>query len=146
MSKRFTLAEARGLLPYVGRLMREAVDLKSRYQDAEQVIQAFGSQIMLMGGMDVDRTRILEARKQRETSAEKLKECLETIQATGCLVKDLDSGLLDFPTLFRGQEVYLCWKLGEHDIGHWHGVQEGFAGRKPIDDDFVSHHEGDRTN
>jgi len=143
MSKRFNLAQARDLLPYVGRLMREAVDLKARYQEAEQVIQGFSSQIMLMGGMDVDRSRVIEARGARERSAKKLKECLEAVQATGCLVKDLDSGLVDFPTLFRGQEVYLCWKLGERDIGHWHGVEEGFAGRKPIDQDFLEHHQGD---
>ena len=143
MPKRFSLAQARDLLPYVGRLMREAVDLKARYQEAEQVIQGFSSQIMLMGGMDVDRSRVIEARSTREHSAKKLKECLEAVQATGCLVKDLDTGLVDFPTLFRGQEVYLCWKLGERDIGHWHGVEEGFAGRKPIDQDFLEHHQGD---
>jgi hypothetical protein len=146
MPKRFNLPEARDLLPFVGRLMREAVDLKSQYQQAEQVIQAFGTQIMLMGGMDVDRSRILEARSAREDSSKKLKECLEAIQATGCLVKDLDTGLVDFPTLFHGEEVYLCWKLGERDISHWHGVDEGFAGRKPIDQDFLEHHQGDRTN
>jgi hypothetical protein len=146
MPKRFNLTEARDLLPYVGGLMREAVTLKSRYQQAEQMIQAFGTQVMLMGGMDVDRSSIRDARARREHSAEKLKECLESIQATGCLVKDLDTGLLDFPTLLRGEEVYLCWKLGESDIDHWHGVHEGFAGRKPIDQDFLEHHEGDRAN
>ena len=144
MPTRFNLPEARDLLPFVGRLMREAVDLKSQYEQAEQVIQAFGTQIMLMGGMDVDRSRVLEARSAREHSSKKLKECLEAIQATGCLVKDLDIGLVDFPTLFRGVEVYLCWKLGESGIAFWHGVDEGFRGRKTIDQDFLDHHRGDR--
>ncbi len=144
MPKRFTLSEARDLLPYVGRLIREAVSLKQEYAQAERAIQAFSGQITLMGGMIVDRARIHEARTQRERSAEALKQAIEKIQESGCLIKDLDVGLLDFPTLFRGQEVYLCWKMGESDIQFWHGVHEGFAGRKPIDQDFLDHHEGDR--
>jgi len=61
------------------------------------------------------------------------------LQDLGCLVKDLDTGLVDFPALFRGQEVYLCWKLGEPSIEFWHGVDEGFRGRKAIDSDFRDH-------
>jgi hypothetical protein len=56
------------------------------------------------------------------------------------VVKDLDTGLLDFPTLYQGREVYLCWRLGESQINYWHGVDEGFAGRKAIDDDFLANH------
>jgi len=49
-------------------------------------------------------------------------------------VKDLDIGLLDFPCQVEGEVILLCWKRGEEKITHWHGVAEGFAGRKPIDD------------
>jgi hypothetical protein len=49
-------------------------------------------------------------------------------------VKDLDIGLLDFPCRVNGEIILLCWKLGEEGITHWHGVEEGFAGRKPIDE------------
>ena len=145
MPKRFTLSEARDLLPYVGRLIREAVSLKSEYEKAERTIQAFSGQITLMGGMVVDRSRILDAKSQRERAAESLKKAIESIHESGCVIKDLDIGLLDFPTLFRGEEVYLCWKLGEADIRFWHGVHEGFAGRKPIDQDFLDNHAGDRA-
>ena len=62
------------------------------------------------------------------------------------LVKDLDSGLIDFPTLFRGDEVYLCWKLGESGIGFWHKIEDGFPGRKPIDQDFKDNHRGEIPN
>jgi hypothetical protein len=68
---------------------------------------------------------------------------MDSIQEIGCLVKDLDIGLLDFPTLYRGREVYLCWRLGEQRIEHWHGVDEGFRGRKPVDDDFRENHRGE---
>ncbi len=56
-------------------------------------------------------------------------------------MKDLDIGLVDFPTLFQGEEVYLCWKLGEAGIRFWHGIDEGFRGRKPIDAEFLEHHQ-----
>jgi hypothetical protein len=60
-------------------------------------------------------------------------EAVNKIQETGCVVKDLDTGLIDFPSLLDGQEVYLCWKVGEDRIEYWHGLHEGFAGRKPLD-------------
>jgi hypothetical protein len=144
MNRRFTLAEAKGLLPTVGRLLREAVALKGELEQAERQMQALAGQITLMGGMVVDRSRVRNAREQRDKSAAQLREALEGVQETGCVVKDLDMGLIDFPTLYRGREVYLCWKLGEGTIEFWHGVEEGFAGRKPIDQDFLDHHEGER--
>jgi hypothetical protein len=59
------------------------------------------------------------------------------IEALGCVIKDLDLGLLDFLASRGREQVYLCWRLGEPDIRHWHGLQEGFAGRKPLGDDPV---------
>jgi hypothetical protein len=59
-------------------------------------------------------------------------------------VKDLELGLLDFPTLYRGKEVCLCWRLGEPEIAFWHEVDEGYKGRKPIDQAFLENHRGDR--
>ena len=52
---------------------------------------------------------------------------------TGCIIKDLDVGLLDFPSVIDNEEVYLCWKLGEDRIRFYHRQDEGFAGRKPLD-------------
>jgi len=143
MSKRFSLAEARDLIPYVGGLLREAVKLKSEYQKVERAIHALSGQITLMGGMSVDRSRFTEYKAQRERCAGELRQAIDRINELGCLVKDLDTGLIDFPTTFRGEEVYPCWRLGETDIDYWHGVDEGFAGRKRIDQDFLEHHAGD---
>lgn len=144
MPKRFTHAEAQRLLPEVGRLLRDALDAKGEYQEAEKAIREQSERVMLMGGVIVDRERALTARSRRDASAAMLKSAIESVQDTGCLIKDLDIGLVDFPTLFKGVEVYLCWKLGEPGIAFWHGVDEGFRGRKPIDQDFLDHHEGDR--
>jgi hypothetical protein len=143
MARRFTHAEAESFLPDLDRLLRSAIDLKSEYDEAEQEIQSFQERVMMMGGVVVDRDRVLEARRQRDSIAAKLRAAIEEVQEIGCLIKDLDIGLVDFPTVFRGSEVYLCWKLGEPAIEYWHGVDEGYRGRKPIDQDFLDHHEGD---
>jgi hypothetical protein len=143
MPKRFTLTQAQSLIPRVDRLLREAIALKSGFVQSERALGSFRERIMLMGGMTVDRDQLLQAKNRRESDAERLRNAVGQLQDLGCLVKDLDTGLVDFPTLFRGQEVYLCWKLGEPSIEFWHGVDEGFRGRKAIDRDFRDHLEGD---
>ena len=65
--------------------------------------------------------------------ADVMKTNLEKILSTGCLIKDLDIGLLDFPAIVNNEEVYLCWKLGEDRIRSYHKQDEGYAGRKPLD-------------
>ena len=87
-----------------------------------------------------------KTRNRRDAARPKLRAAIEKFQESGCLVKDLEKGLVDFPTLFRGEEVYLCWKLGEAYIEFWHGTHEGFRGRKAIDQDFLDHHRGDRAH
>jgi hypothetical protein len=145
MPRYFTIEEARAALPAVGRAIRDAVHAKVRYLEAEKVLQNLSQRILMMGGITVD-TAVAEAWKsQHDTNRQTLKACLERIESMGVLVKDIDIGLVDFPTLFRGEEVYLCWRMDEDDIDHWHGVNEGFAGRKPIDRNFVDHHRGDST-
>ncbi len=143
MPRRFTFAEAQSLIPALDQLLRSAVALKAEYQESERAVQSFAEHVMMMGGVAVDRARVLEARKGREELAAGLRNAIERILEFGCQLKDLDTGLIDFPTLFRGDEVCLCWKLGEPSIQFWHGVQEGFRGRRPIDRDFLDHHEGD---
>jgi hypothetical protein len=145
MPKRFTHAEAQSLIPQVGDLLRDAVAAKTEYQEAESVIQQFTERVMMMGGVTVDRDRAVDARSRRDSAATALRAAIEQVQETGCVLKDLDIGLVDFPTLLRGVEVYLCWKLGEPAIEYWHGVEEGFRGRKAIDQDFLDHHTGDRA-
>ena len=65
---------------------------------------------------------------------EKLDALIHKIQDLGVLIKDINTGLLDFPALREGREVYLCWKHGEGEIAFWHEVEAGFAGRRPIRD------------
>ena len=145
MAKRFTLAEAQALIPRVDRLLRTALERKTTYEETEQEIHSFQQRVMMMGGVAVDRDRALDSRGRRDRAAAELRAAIEEVQEIGCVIKDLDIGLIDFPTTYRGTEVYLCWKLGESGIEYWHGVDEGFRGRKPIDQDFLDNHEGDRA-
>jgi len=64
---------------------------------------------------------------------ERLDAFVRQVQDTGALFKDINLGLLDFPALKDGREVYLCWKYGEDDIAFWHEIEAGYAGRKPIE-------------
>ena len=146
MGRRFTLAEAQSLIPQVDTLLREAVALKADFQEAEQKLEAFSQRVTLMGGVLIDREKVIDARNRRDETGAKLRAAIEQVQEVGCVVKDLDIGLIDFPTLLRGVEVYLCWKLGEPAIAFWHGVDEGFRGRKAIDRDFLENHRGDRAH
>jgi len=59
---------------------------------------------------------------------------VERVQSYGCQLKDMEMGLIDFPAIRDGREVYLCWKLGEEQIGYWHDVEAGYAGRQPLED------------
>ena len=145
MPRYFTLAEARQCLPAVGSAIREGIAARKTLESAEEDHRARRERIMFSGGMSVDAEAAFDTRKKRESSAEKLQHMLRIFDEIGCVVKDLEIGLIDFPTLYRGREVYLCWKLDEPDIGFWHAVEDGFAGRKPIDRDFLRECGGDES-
>lgn len=146
MPKYFTHDEAERLLPTVERLIREALFLKAEFQESDEILRTATRDIMMRGGMTMDRERLLQVRQRRDSSVTRLQTALEAIQELGVQVKDLDIGLLDFPTLYQGHEVCLCWRLGESRIEFWHGMEEGFRGRKPIDAEFLSNHTGDPSN
>jgi hypothetical protein len=146
MAKFFSLRQAESLIPEVEAAIREAIALKQQYATAEIEVQERARRITMSGGVSVNLSEMIELKSRRDQSAGRLKAAVANIHGFGCLVKDLDIGLIDFPTLLRGEEVYLCWKLGETAIEFWHGVQEGFRGRKKIDQDFLDHHQGELPN
>ncbi len=146
MPKYFTLAESERLLPEVERALRDALFHKSEYQKADREMDSSLQKIRTAGGAHLDRDAFLSKRSRRDASATALKDALERVERTGALVKDLDIGLIDFLSLYRGREVCLCWKLGEDAIRFWHGTEEGFAGRKPVDEEFRRSHRGGETS
>jgi hypothetical protein len=143
MPRYFTLQQATALLPGVRRDITQAVHLKQEYDKSETAMRDMARKVQMTGGSIVNRDQWLGHRSRRDALAMRLREIIESIHEAGCQIKDLDSGLLDFPTLYRGQEVLLCWRLGESAIEYWHGLEDGFRGRKPIDDDFLANHKGD---
>jgi hypothetical protein len=145
MPRYFTLQEAERALPKVEQALRDALFHKAEYQAADQDLKSAMQKIQLAGGSRVSPGPILALRAKRDTSAAALKDAFERIEQLGAQVKDLDIGLIDFLTVYDGREVYLCWKFGEDRIEYWHGIEEGFRGRKLIDQDFIDNHEGDLT-
>jgi hypothetical protein len=130
----FTLEEAQWLLPVLQGLLKTAMDGKATIESVEAELTAVNHRIFLSGGLFPDIFHLAARRGAREKAVQAVKDAIAEIDAMGVQVKDLDMGLLDFPCRVNGEIVLLCWKLGESEITHWHGVEEGFRGRKPIND------------
>jgi hypothetical protein len=129
----FTLDEAQSLLPVLESLLKTAIKAKQIIEEADAELQALHHRIFLNGGMFLDIVPLARRRAERAKAEQRAKDAIAEIDSIGVQVKDLSIGLLDFPCEVEGQTILLCWKLGEPAITHWHGLQEGFAGRKPID-------------
>lgn len=127
----FTVAEANAALEELRPVAEEMVARRSELVDAQGRRASLGAQVVTNGG-DLTPSDFAEADEELEHAASALARCVERIQAEGVLVKDLDQGLLDFPALRAGEEILFCWRVGEDEIEYWHGIEEGFAGRKPL--------------
>jgi hypothetical protein len=114
-------------------LLRTAINAKKVVDEADAEQQALQHRVFLNGGMFLDIVPLARRKAERAKAEQRIKDALAEIDSIGVQVKDLNIGLLDFPCEVEGQIILLCWKLGEKAITHWHGLQEGFAGRKPID-------------
>jgi hypothetical protein len=133
-SRTFTLEEAQSLLAVLESLLRTAIDSKKVIEGFEGEMQSLSHRIFVNGGTHVDVVSLARRKAERVKAEQRAKDALAEIDSIGVQVKDLDIGLLDFPCEVEGQIVLLCWKLGESGITHWHGTDEGFAGRKSIDE------------
>lgn len=133
----FTFEEAQTLLPVLESLLRTAISGKKLLEEVNEEFQQLKQRIFVNGGTAVNVLHYAKRRAEAEKTTQKIKDALAEIDAIGVQVKDIDIGLLDFPCEVDGAIVLLCWKLGETSITHWHGVSEGFAGRKPIDERIV---------
>jgi len=139
----FTLDEAQALLPVLESLLRTAMNAKKLIEQVEAEQQAIAHRIFLNGGTYLDVVPLARRKAERMKAEQRAKDALAEIDSIGVQVKDLEIGLLDFPCQVEGSILLLCWKLGEKSITHWHGTEEGFAGRKPIDERITR---GRKTN
>lgn len=130
----FTLAQAQQLLPVLERLLRTSMQAKEEMETIDGEFHQLSNRIFALGGMQPNLPQWARRKAERHQAEQRIKDSLSEISAAGVQVKDLDIGLLDFPCMIDGRIILLCWKMGEPAIAHWHSVEEGFAGRKPIDE------------
>ena len=134
--KHFSLEEANRLLPRLGPILERLIALRREMGEKQHRIEELRAHVRGNGATAEGRAFAM-LKEELEAMARELRQGIEEIQGFGCLIKDLDVGLIDFPAMRRGQEVLLCWKLGEEGIAFWHGVEEGFSGRRPLGDEFA---------
>jgi len=127
----FTPSEANELLAEVRPLAESLVEHRNGMRLAAERRARLTARIAGNGG-DLDPQEPGELDEQFERESQAVARAVEGLQRLGLLVKDLDRGLVDFPALHNGEEVLLCWQVGEDEVAYWHGVDEGFAGRKPL--------------
>jgi hypothetical protein len=131
--KLFSLTEAERTRRELEPVLIEAMECRKKLSGLDAELSAVAARIMMMGGILVPHDKLSLVRMEHTRLAQNLRSALDQILETGCIIKDLDVGLLDFPSMIDNEEVYLCWKLGEDRIRFYHRQDEGFAGRKPLD-------------
>ena len=132
MPRRFTPREANDELTAIRPLVEELVSHRREQQRLEaERFELTAAIAGNGGGIDAQAIARLEQEEQRERV--EVARRVNEIHERGAIVKDLDEGLVDFPALRHGEEILLCWRLGEDEVAHWHGLEEGFAGRKQLD-------------
>jgi hypothetical protein len=127
----FTPEEANEALLEVRPLMEELVGHRRALVELQERQSAVTARIASNGG-NVEPHELEEVQAQLDEEVAGIARCVARIHEVGALVKDLDDGLVDFPATRDGRDVLLCWRLGEDEIGFWHGLDEGFSGRKPL--------------
>jgi hypothetical protein len=127
----FTLEEANAALvelrPVVERMVEHRKNLTAAQTRQAELVARVAS-----NGGDMVPSDLHELAETIQSEADAISDCAEQINAAGAQVKSLEDGLLDFPAKRGEEDILLCWKLGEEEIGYWHGIDEGFSGRKPL--------------
>jgi hypothetical protein len=127
----FTVDEANEALLEVRPLTEELVAHRRALVDLQERQSAVTTRIAGNGG-NVTPSELQEVQEQLDEEVAGIARCVARIHELGALVKDLDDGLVDFPAKRDGEDVLLCWRLGEDEIAFWHGLDEGYSGRKPL--------------
>jgi hypothetical protein len=127
----FTAEEANDALHDVRPLTEELVGHRRALVELQELQASLTERIAGNGG-NVDPRELQDLQERLDEEVAGIARCVARIHESGALVKDLDEGLVDFPARREGVDVLLCWRLGEDEIGYWHGLDEGFSGRKPL--------------
>lgn len=131
--KLFSLTEAERTRVELEPVLLEAMEARRRAKAIHEKMTELATRIQISGGMRFDYQEAGQQRLEQNNLESSIAQALEKIHSTGCVVKDLDTGLLDFPARLNDEDVYFCWRVGEDRIRFYHRQDEGFAGRRPID-------------
>jgi len=134
--KLFTIDEANATLPLVRSILRDVTKLARELEERRQRLSALKTKDHLDAGR---REELEHALVEFEKDRERLTEYAKEIDVLGIELKDPFTGLIDFPSRMDGRYVYLCWRMGEAEITHWHELDAGFAGRQPLPQSVVNH-------
>ena len=129
--RHFTPEEANAELEHVRPLVEQLVAMRQEHAAALERQEELEQKIRGNGG-GIPPAELAQATAEVDAVARRLARLGDEITAHGAQVKDLDSGLIDFPALHHGETVLLCWQVGEEEIAWWHRVDDGFAGRRPL--------------
>jgi len=130
--KYFTPAEVKALIPELTRVMGPLMDAHSEARTIRSALQEEQDRIMVAGGGILDRESWRKRTRRLEELTREIEQGIAAIVNLGGMPKDLGMGLVDFRYRLDNEEVNLCWRLGETKIRFWHGLDEGYAGRKPL--------------
>jgi hypothetical protein len=122
--KYFSVPEADRALVLIRRVVTDIVRYYARLGDLQETLESAAA----CGA----RSQSDSAREELLRTVEKLQTCLEELEDIGVELKDWSRGIVDFPCIVDGQEVYLCWEHGQDQVSFWHEVQDGYAGKQPI--------------
>jgi hypothetical protein len=128
--KYFTPEQAEAMLPLVRSIVKDISELAHSLRDRHERLTR-----LQKGGVGkglITASQLEEEQAAWEHDSERLQECVDELTGLGVEMKDLFTGLVDFPCWKDGREICLCWKLGEARLGWWHEVDTGFAGRRPL--------------
>lgn len=129
----FSRAEAESLLPRITPWLLEIQALRRVQIAHDEAVAADRAKVFGNGHMPLEKLR--HHQRERATVERQIARVARAISELGIVIKDLDSGLIDFPALRDGRAIYLCWRLGEPRIAWWHEITAGFSGRMPLEDD-----------
>lgn len=128
----FTLEEANRLLPWLERTFQRLMSSRGRLEDVRERLTAIQREHQRLNGTFSRYNEINDMQAELDSMDEELNNIVEEIIAEGILIRDIPRGLVDFPSLRDGRQVYLCWVSGEESIAYWHETDRGFDHRQPL--------------
>jgi hypothetical protein len=132
IEKNFTLEEAEALIPQLELIMRSIMDNKRSAAELAQELVEIQRESRRSGGKGVEPSLLMNKQTEIDFLVQIIAEGLETLESLGGVPKDLEIGLVDFPSVIDGESVLLCWRYGEKSIDYYHNLSDGFAGRRPL--------------